>query len=104
MPSSLIVAMDFGLSGWAILTIGAGVAGWVDAVIGGGGLVLIPLILAVAPQLAPATALATTAVAYVSYELVEVPGARVVRAALATRRGPATPGTPPRSTPQPAGA
>ena len=61
-----MVGMDFGLSGWAILTIGAGVAGWVDAVIGGGGLVLIPLILAVAPQLAPATALATNKVAAVS--------------------------------------
>ena len=58
--------MDFGLSGWAILTIGAAVAGWIDAVIGGGGLVLIPLILAVAPQLAPATALATNKVAAVS--------------------------------------
>ena len=61
-----MVLMDFGLSGWAILTVGAGVAGWVDAVIGGGGLVLIPLILAVAPQLAPATALATNKVAAVS--------------------------------------
>lgn len=50
------------------------------------------------------TAAASLAVGYVSYELVEVPGARVMRAALATRRGPATPGTPPRSTPQPAGA
>lgn len=61
-----MVGMDFGLSGWAVLTIGAAVAGWVDAVIGGGGLVLIPLILAVAPQLAPATALATNKVAAVS--------------------------------------
>lgn len=58
--------MDFGLSGWATLTVGAAVAGWIDAVIGGGGLVLIPLIMAVAPQLAPATALATNKVAAVS--------------------------------------
>ncbi|AGF71225.1 permease [Corynebacterium halotolerans YIM 70093 = DSM 44683] len=54
------------LSGWALLLAGAAVAGWVDAVIGGGGLVLIPLILAVAPQLAPATALATNKLAAVS--------------------------------------
>lgn len=57
---------DLGISGWAILTSGAAVAGWIDAVIGGGGLVLIPLIMAVAPQLAPATALATNKVAAVS--------------------------------------
>lgn len=61
-----MMGMDFGLSGWAILTIGAAVAGWIDAVIGGGGLVLIPLIMAVAPQLAPAAALATNKVAAVS--------------------------------------
>ncbi|OFT47299.1 hypothetical protein HMPREF3158_04560 [Corynebacterium sp. HMSC06G04] len=58
--------MDLGFSGWAFLTSGAAVAGWIDAVIGGGGLVLIPLIMAVAPQLAPATALATNKVAAVS--------------------------------------
>ncbi len=61
-----MMVMGFGLSGWAILTIGAAVAGWIDAVIGGGGLVLIPLIMAVAPQLAPAAALATNKVAAVS--------------------------------------
>ncbi|QGU03485.1 TSUP family transporter [Corynebacterium comes] len=44
---------------WAVLIGGAAVAGWVDAVIGGGGLVLIPLLLAVVPGLAPATALGT---------------------------------------------
>lgn len=44
---------------WAILIGGAAAAGWVDAVIGGGGLVLIPLLLAVVPGLAPATALGT---------------------------------------------
>ncbi|MDO5032595.1 TSUP family transporter [Corynebacterium sp.] len=54
------------IGSWAILTAGAALAGWIDAVIGGGGLVLIPLILAVAPQLAPATALATNKVAAVS--------------------------------------
>lgn len=57
--------VELELSGWLILLTGAAVAGWVDAVIGGGGLVLIPLILAVAPQLAPATALATNKVAAV---------------------------------------
>ncbi|WBT08900.1 TSUP family transporter [Corynebacterium sp. SCR221107] len=49
-----------------ILVAGAAVAGWIDAVIGGGGLVLIPLIMAVFPQLAPAVALATNKVAAVS--------------------------------------
>ncbi len=58
--------VELELSGWLILLVGAAVAGWVDAVIGGGGLVLIPLILAVAPQLAPATALATNKLAAVS--------------------------------------
>lgn len=43
----------------AVLIGGAAVAGWIDAVIGGGGLVLIPLLLAVVPGLAPATALGT---------------------------------------------
>lgn len=38
----------------------------VDAVIGGGGLVLIPLIMAVIPGVAPATALATNKLAAVS--------------------------------------
>lgn len=57
--------MELELSGWVILLIGAAVAGWVDAVIGGGGLVLIPLLLAVAPHLAPATALATNKMAAV---------------------------------------
>lgn len=57
--------MGLELPGWLLLIAGAAVAGWVDAVIGGGGLVLIPLILAVAPQLAPATALATNKLAAV---------------------------------------
>lgn len=54
------------LGGWAVLISGAMLAGWVDAVIGGGGLVLIPLLLAVAPGLAPAVALATNKLAAVS--------------------------------------
>ncbi|QNE88684.1 TSUP family transporter [Corynebacterium incognita] len=58
--------MTIGLSTWALLVAAAGVAGWVDAVIGGGGLVLIPVILAVFPQLAPATALASNKLAAVS--------------------------------------
>lgn len=58
--------MDLGLSGWAILTFGAAAAGWVDAVIGGGGLILIPLIMAVAPGLLPANALATNKFAAVT--------------------------------------
>ncbi len=51
--------------GWGVLIAGSALAGWVDAVIGGGGLVLIPLILAVAPGLAPATALGTNKLAAV---------------------------------------
>ena len=51
--------MDIDVAQWAVLLVGAAGAGWVDAVIGGGGLVLIPLLLAVIPGLAPATALAT---------------------------------------------
>lgn len=58
--------MDLGASTWAILIGGAATAGWIDAVIGGGGLVLIPLILATMPQLAPATALATNKLAAVA--------------------------------------
>lgn len=58
--------MDIGMGTWALLVGGAATAGWVDAVIGGGGLVLIPLILAAFPQMAPAVALATNKVAAVS--------------------------------------
>lgn len=58
--------MEMGVGTWALLVAGAGVAGWIDAVIGGGGLVLIPLILALVPSVAPATALATNKVAAVS--------------------------------------
>ncbi|AZA10399.1 hypothetical protein CGERO_00305 [Corynebacterium gerontici] len=55
--------MELSVGAWATLIAGAGVAGWIDAVIGGGGLVLIPLLLAVCPGLAPAAALATNKVA-----------------------------------------
>ena len=56
--------------GWGVLIAGSALAGWVDAVIGGGGLVLIPLILSVAPGLAPATALGTNKLAAVFGTLV----------------------------------
>ena len=58
--------MDIDVAQWAVLLVGAAGAGWIDAVIGGGGLVLIPLLLAVVPGLAPATALATNKLAAVS--------------------------------------
>lgn len=56
-----ILAPDSGLSGagLAVLFVGALVAGGVDAVIGGGGLVLIPLFMAVAPGMAAQVALGT---------------------------------------------
>ncbi|NMB23479.1 MAG: hypothetical protein GX983_09005, partial [Corynebacterium sp.] len=60
------MGVDLAAGGWAVLIAGAAVAGWIDAVIGGGGLVLIPLILAVMPQLAPVTALAVNKVAAVT--------------------------------------
>ncbi|RNE48192.1 TSUP family transporter [Corynebacterium alimapuense] len=58
--------MEIELGIWAILISGAAVAGWIDAVIGGGGLVLIPLLLAVVPGIAPATALGTNKLVGVS--------------------------------------
>lgn len=60
------MGLELAASGWGILIVGAAVAGWIDAVIGGGGLVLIPLILAVMPQLAPVTALASNKLAAVT--------------------------------------
>ncbi|GAB18646.1 hypothetical protein GOEFS_060_00390 [Gordonia effusa NBRC 100432] len=48
---------------WALLLGGALTAGWIDAVVGGGGLVLIPLLLIVFPELAPAKALASNKLA-----------------------------------------
>lgn len=50
-------------SAWTIALLSAGIAGWVDAVIGGGGLILIPILMAVAPQLSYATVLACNKVA-----------------------------------------
>lgn len=58
--------MELELGTWGILLVGAAAAGWIDAVIGGGGLVLIPLLLAVVPGLAPATALGTNKLVGVS--------------------------------------
>ncbi|WKD60116.1 hypothetical protein CCICO_00265 [Corynebacterium ciconiae DSM 44920] len=50
---------SLGLGGWLVLLGGAFAAGWIDAVIGGGGLVLIPVIMAVLPHASPVVALAT---------------------------------------------
>ncbi|RRQ28709.1 sulfite exporter TauE/SafE family protein [Rhodococcus sp. Eu-32] len=47
---------------WGLLMVAATAAGWVDAVVGGGGLILLPAILLVAPQLSPQAALATNKV------------------------------------------
>ena len=44
---------------WGLLMVAAFAAGWVDAVVGGGGLILLPAILVVAPQLSAQAALAT---------------------------------------------
>lgn len=44
---------------WGLLMAAAFAAGWVDAVVGGGGLILLPAILVVAPQLSAQAALAT---------------------------------------------
>ncbi len=42
-----------------LIALAAGLAGFVDAIVGGGGLVLVPALLAVYPQVAPATLLGT---------------------------------------------
>lgn len=57
--TSLAPGADLTVTGLLILIVGALIAGAVDAIIGGGGLVLIPLILAVAPGMAAQTALGT---------------------------------------------
>ena len=56
-----------GLSAEALTVLAGGalVAGWADAVVGGGGLILIPLIRAVAPEPAPAVPVATNKVAVI---------------------------------------
>lgn len=58
--------LDLSLLQWMALLGGAGLAGWVDAVIGGGGLILIPIIMAVMPGLPPVVAIASNKVAAVS--------------------------------------
>lgn len=58
--------MELELGAWAVLVGGALVAGWIDAVIGGGGLVMIPLLMAAVPGLAPATALGTNKLVSIS--------------------------------------
>ncbi|MCT1451728.1 TSUP family transporter [Corynebacterium sp. p3-SID1145] len=50
---------------WVILIAAAALAGWVDAVIGGGGLILIPVLMAGTPM-PPAAILATNKIAAVS--------------------------------------
>ncbi|QII06258.1 TSUP family transporter [Rhodococcoides fascians A25f] len=44
---------------WGLLMLAATAAGWVDAVVGGGGLILLPAILLVAPHMTQQAALAT---------------------------------------------
>ncbi|MCX4092838.1 TSUP family transporter [Nocardia sp. alder85J] len=51
---------------WAALLAAATAAGWVDAVVGGGGLIILPTLLLVAPTLAPQTALGTNKIAALS--------------------------------------
>ena len=62
----MIVGMEIDVAQWVILFFGTAAAGWVDAVIGGGGLILIPMLLAVLPGLAPAAALGTSKLAAVT--------------------------------------
>src|SRR5450830_182561 len=65
-PRRQAVMSDFlpGLfSNYVILCIGAFVAGLVDAVVGGGGLVLIPTLFSVFPNMVPATLLGTNKIA-----------------------------------------
>lgn len=45
---------------WGLLMVAAFSAGWVDAVVGGGGLILLPALLVVAPGLSAPAALATS--------------------------------------------
>ncbi len=48
-----------GPSDWAALMVAATAAGWVDAVVGGGGLIVLPVLLLVAPSITPQQALGT---------------------------------------------
>lgn len=52
--------MDISIATWAILVGGSVFAGWIDGVIGGGGLVVLPMFMAVFPSMVPATALSTS--------------------------------------------
>lgn len=58
-PARVCLAVRVGASGWVVLLVAATAAGWVDAVVGGGGLILLPALFVVAPQLTPPAALAT---------------------------------------------
>ncbi|MBC3186653.1 TSUP family transporter [Corynebacterium sp. zg-331] len=60
------MTVELGAGTWALLAGGAALAGWVDALVGGGGLILIPLLLAAAPQVPYATVLASNKLASVS--------------------------------------
>ncbi|KAA0021316.1 TSUP family transporter [Antrihabitans cavernicola] len=51
---------------WAVLLAAAGAAGWVDAVVGGGGLIVLPVLLLVAPGLTPQQALGTNKVSAIA--------------------------------------
>ena len=51
------------IADWGLLMTAATAAGWVDAVVGGGGLILLPALFLVAPQLTPQAALATNKLA-----------------------------------------
>ena len=62
----MIGGMEIDVAQWVILFLGTATAGWIDAVIGGGGLILIPMLLAVLPGLAPAAALGTSKLAAVT--------------------------------------
>lgn len=54
------------MTDWVALLSAATAAGWVDAVVGGGGLIVLPTLLLVAPGLAPQTALGTNKLAAVA--------------------------------------
>lgn len=66
LASVFDTGLDLSATAWMVLVGAAMLAGWVDAVIGGGGLILIPILMAVAPGLAPASVLATNKIAAVS--------------------------------------
>ena len=63
--SVLTVLADLSVEAFSVLAVGSFVAGLIDAIVGGGGLVLIPLILIVAPATPEASAMATNKLAAV---------------------------------------